>query len=232
MITIPVSKNKKINIYKSLIILVMISLQIIGMLYFVQEQSAKTVLCVLLSSLCLIEIYSDSKIKILFYTQIILSSFGIILAWFNVFQTLPKELIFIEYCFFALFYSVAVCSTIYKVSNCFKLNNDTIFNAINGYLYIGLLGSILATIIASTNSDAFKFANAIEQSQEIGQYVYYSYVTLTTVGYGDIVPNSNPSKLLSMFLSVSGSLYLSIIIGLIIGKYVSKLALSEHRRSN
>ncbi|WP_052307644.1 potassium channel family protein [Belliella baltica] len=43
-------------------------------------------------------------------------------------------------------------------------------------------------------------------------YIYYSLVSITTVGYGEIFPLNVPTKMLSVFLSAIGILYLAVII--------------------
>jgi hypothetical protein len=45
---------------------------------------------------------------------------------------------------------------------------------------------------------------------------------MTTVGYGDITPVSSAAKSLSNFISVSGQLYIAIIIAMLVGKFASK----------
>lgn len=65
---------------------------------------------------------------------------------------------------------------------------------------------------------------------EFEKFIYYSFVTLTTVGYGDITPNSSAAKVLTIFLCTAGQLYLTVLVGLIVGKYISKLNI-EARKS-
>ena len=61
-----------------------------------------------------------------------------------------------------------------------------------------------------------------KENPEIANFVYYSFITFTTIGYGDIAPLSHTSKLASVFFGISGQLYLTIIMALIIGKFLSK----------
>jgi hypothetical protein len=52
-------------------------------------------------------------------------------------------------------------------------------------------------------------------------YLYFSFVTLTTLGYGDITPVSAFAKSLTIFIAITGQLYLTILIAMLVGKYLS-----------
>jgi len=52
--------------------------------------------------------------------------------------------------------------------------------------------------------------------------IYYSFVTLTTVGYGDITPANSLTKSLTILEAIIGQLYLTVLVALLVGKYVSE----------
>ena len=52
-------------------------------------------------------------------------------------------------------------------------------------------------------------------------YIYYSFVTLTTLGYGDITPASQLCRFLAMAEVLMGQFYMTILIALLIGKYLT-----------
>ena len=49
-------------------------------------------------------------------------------------------------------------------------------------------------------------------------FVYFSFITMSTVGYGDITPKIPESQTLAYFISVTGQLYIAIIIAFLVGK--------------
>ena len=53
-------------------------------------------------------------------------------------------------------------------------------------------------------------------------FIYYAFVTMTTLGYGDITPVGSMARSLSIFFSVTGQLYLTMIIAILVGKYLSQ----------
>lgn len=101
-----------------------------------------------------------------------------------------------------------------------------ILNAINGYLLIGILGAVLLTMASLIQKSFFhidisaiKFAG--DATAGFHDYLYFSFVTLTTLGYGDITPVSPFAKSLTIVIAIIGQLYLTILIAMLVGKYLS-----------
>jgi hypothetical protein len=51
---------------------------------------------------------------------------------------------------------------------------------------------------------------------------YYSFVTLTTLGYGDITPISHPAKSLAMLEAIVGQMYIAVLIARLVGMHISQ----------
>ena len=98
-------------------------------------------------------------------------------------------------------------------------DKSTILCAINSYLMIGLTASVLFIIIDLINPSSFIHLPA--GSGDLHSYIYFGFVTLTTLGYGDITPDAPLARSLSAFVALAGQLYLVIIMALIIGKYLN-----------
>ncbi len=118
-----------------------------------------------------------------------------------------------------IFFSIIVIKLVIQVIKSKNVNSKVIVESINVYLLIAIIGSIIAFVIMTANPEAFAF-NTMEY-KNLSDFLYYSVVTITTLGYGDIVPVSSAAKLLSMFLSVAGQLYITIILALLIGKFLA-----------
>ena len=104
-----------------------------------------------------------------------------------------------------------------------SLRGDTknmILVSVTGYLIIGLIGGFLAAGLEFWQPDSYYHSTGI--TLELYNYIYYSFVTMTTLGYGDIIPVTEKSQSLALMLVLSGQLFLSIIIAINIAKFMQK----------
>lgn len=104
-----------------------------------------------------------------------------------------------------------------------SLKGDTknmILVSVTGYLIIGLIGGFLATILQYLSPDSYYHSTGLQM--ELYNFIYYSFVTMTTLGYGDIIPITEKSQALALMLVLSGQLFLSIIIAINIAKFMQR----------
>jgi hypothetical protein len=92
---------------------------------------------------------------------------------------------------------------------------NLIYCAISTYLMIGVMWSGIYIILEGIYPDSFSGIS------EAGDLLYFSFVILTTVGFGDITPQSIISKRLVVFEAATGCIYLAVIIAMIVGRYMS-----------
>jgi voltage-gated potassium channel len=100
------------------------------------------------------------------------------------------------------------------------IDDNGIYAAISGYLVLGIASSSLFYIIEGYYPGSFTIA----EGYTFYDFLYYSYITLTTVGFGDILPVHPFAKALTIIVSICGQLYLTILMAIIIGKYMFYLS--------
>ena len=97
-----------------------------------------------------------------------------------------------------------------------KVNANSLFACISGYILLGIVASFLFTLLnLFTENTAFNIA-----SENFYDLLYFSFTTITSVGYGDIVPVSQLAKSVTILVSVLGQIYLTFLVAIIIGKYL------------
>lgn len=121
--------------------------------------------------------------------------------------------------FRAVFLLMVTGALIYQVARTSRVSLGLIIGAINGYLLLGIVGGILARIVDGLAPGAFRFDPQVHLGAS--KYLYFSYITLATVGYGDITPTAPAAQFVAVALGVSGQLYIATIIALLVGKYLS-----------
>lgn len=99
---------------------------------------------------------------------------------------------------------------------------NRLFGSVCVYLLIGLAWAILYAVL-DIATDHHLFSTTINPNLRLGvadihAYVYYSFVTLTTLGFGDITPIDPITKNLTFLEAAVGQLYLAILIAALVGK--------------
>jgi len=117
-----------------------------------------------------------------------------------------------------LFFVLVTLALVAHVARAKTADRSTILCAINSYLLIGLTASLLLLILFLFAPQSF---NQIDPANfSFSSFLYFGFVTLTTLGYGDITPATPLARSISTFFALFGQLYLVIIMAMIIGKYL------------
>ncbi len=109
-------------------------------------------------------------------------------------------------------------------SNAVDIN--VLIASINIYLLAGIVGACLSFVLYNLYPEAYNFPTYIIKPG-FPQFLYYSFITMSTVGYGDITPRIPETQTLAYFLSVAGQLYVAIIIAFLIGKFLME---NDHKK--
>lgn len=88
------------------------------------------------------------------------------------------------------------------------------------YLMLGLIWAVLFAFVAVVSPDAFKEAQ-LDASAPFWDFVYYSFVTLTTLGYGDVAPVGALARSLAYLEAVIGQLYIAVLIAGLVGTHLA-----------
>jgi len=97
------------------------------------------------------------------------------------------------------------------------LTFDSILGAVCGYLFLGLAWAVLYALIEGFRPGSFAISPKLVTGGEVARplpdvLTYYSFVTLTTVGYGDISPVSPAARTRSWMEAITGQFYLAVIV--------------------
>ncbi len=123
-----------------------------------------------------------------------------------------------------LFFTFIVISLIVQIAKTKMATVRVILESINGYLLLGFVFSLIVTISMFFRPGSFSFSHEVPEAaakvSHFGDYLYYSFVNFTTLGYGDILPLVPFAKSLAILMSVSGQIYVAVIIAMLVGKYI------------
>jgi voltage-gated potassium channel len=104
-----------------------------------------------------------------------------------------------------------------------RLTVDGIFATVMVYLIIALFFSLLYLLLLEWNPTSFNLVVA-ERSPQLLQsdLLYFSLVTLATVGYGDILPVSETARALAVIEATIGQFYVAVIVAVFVGMYATQ----------
>lgn len=133
----------------------------------------------------------------------------------------PTWLNILDNGFWILFTGALAWIVFIHVFNDPRVGKQQIFGAISVYLLLGILFTQMYEILIYIQSDAIYFDPSRFPEKTIGtsQVLYYSFVTLATVGYGDVSPFTPIARALSVFESLVGVMYIAILIARFVSKY-------------
>jgi len=127
-----------------------------------------------------------------------------------------------------LFIAAAIHKISKRVFNSKIVTGDTIRGAIIIYLFIGSLFSSIYILIEIISPGSFLITNSagkpgVVSLEEISRlFGYFSFITLTTLGYGDIVPVKDLSRIMAWIEAFTGQIYLAVIIAHLVGMYIAQ----------
>jgi len=87
---------------------------------------------------------------------------------------------------------------------------------------LGLIWALMYTFLDLLYPDSFTGLNAVTTGMITWEFVYYSFVTLTTLGYGDITPVRSVARSLSYLEAIAGQFYIAILVASLIGARLAR----------
>jgi voltage-gated potassium channel Kch len=98
------------------------------------------------------------------------------------------------------------------------INLHRVLGAVAAYLSIGITWGFAYFLAAMVNPGAVQFNTPIGQHEiPVARYIYFSFTTLTTIGYGDVIPIHPVARSLAVAEALVGQLYPAILIGGVLG---------------
>ena len=104
-----------------------------------------------------------------------------------------------------------------------EMNANRLYGAVCVYLMIGLLWSMMFMILQDIDPNSFGGNLASNPEEAQVDWLYYSFVTLTTLGYGDILPLSAPARALAYVEAIVGVFYMAMLVAALVSGYITQV---------
>lgn len=157
----------------------------------------------------------ESKSKIKRGIVVIAGVLGIIGQIADIFRVTPSQINAIGFIFLFIMFVILLQELLLQIFNSKKITLNVVFGAFTGYILIGIIGFCVILMVYLFNPESYKISETA-----INDLLYYSFITLSTIGYGDISPLSIPAKNIAVMIGLVGQFYNAIIMAAIIGKFL------------
>lgn len=148
---------------------------------------------------------------------------------FPPFNSVFSELITSTLC---LLFFVHVCYVMLSDILTGEINSNRICGAVCVYILIGFCFAIVHTMIALANPESYaepaketalKMVKNLPLEERYPPFVYFSFCSLSTVGYGDIVPVGRLARTVSWLEAVIGQFYMAVLVARLVGLHTASL---------
>lgn len=129
-----------------------------------------------------------------------------------------KATVFSGLSLFFLITSVGLVRILARVP---RVNAQVMAGAAAGYLLLGFTGGVLATATEVFKPGSFLMGHLAQHQLLLDRLTYYSFITIAGLGYGDVVPGNAIGERFAILMSVSSTLYVALLVGLLLGRFIA-----------
>ena len=201
---------------------------IVGMMiiapFTARSPALRTVNNIVLTLVLLSVVNTVKRQRATFLIGLVLGVPWVLLAWLRLIESLavPPTILSLTSMIFDGYIIFILLRHIIRAK---KVTADILYGAVSVYILLGIFfASLYFFLDAITPGELFIYAGAdagYDITDPLGIF-YFSFVTLTTLGYGDIQPAADVSKIFAILEAMTGVLYFAALIGRLIGLYVAQ----------
>lgn len=121
----------------------------------------------------------------------------------------------------SLFFLISSLRLVALLAQVPRVNLEVLAGAAAGYLLLGLTGGMVATATEVLQPGSFSRVHGGGHELLLDRLTYFSFITIGGLGYGDIVPTNALGERFAVLLSVASTLYLTVLMGLLLGRFLA-----------
>lgn len=188
---------------------------------FFEERTVRDIVWPLVRTLLLLSCLNViQKMKKVAIVTAVIGILATSFDWIQQIDTVHPNLGLAGLCLFSLFIGIVSYELFNQLLKTKYVSMHMIIAAFDGFLLIGIAGLLMFIFIHYLSPGSF--SNVPTGEAGIDDLLYYSYITLLTIGYGDIVPISQAAKRLSILMGLIGQFYLVIVMSVMVGKFLTR----------
>ena len=199
----------------------LVSLLVLLLLYPYLEggQTGRFVLVLLYSAIPLMGIRVTDRSRGHWILPSLAAAPMVVFAWISLFLA-DAPLLVAFWVSAALFFVYTTLTMFTYVVHGSEVTRDKIYAAVSVYLLLGLSWFAVYSVVETLQPGSFRgVARNSASGVAFSDLLYYSFVTLTTLGYGEITPATSQARSLAALEAVAGVLYVATFVARLIGLY-------------
>ncbi len=218
----------KFDTYSHLILLTFLLLMLVLFPFFSEWSFSTELFKVLFTAILISSAYTLSHQRINLIVTGILGVLAIVSSWADEIFGVSRGLLYFNFSVTIAFFIYVIAIHINQLISQRKIGPNLLYAALCGYILIGILWGCIYSLFALVLPDAFYMAHVAVQTKsyadvaKMPEFIYYSFITLTTLGYGDIVPVLPAAQSFATLEAISGQFYLTVLVARLVALYVSQ----------
>jgi Ion channel len=216
----PASRRLKFHRFSAVELLVALALLFLFFPFVEEVKGGDVIIAILLSLVLLSAVLAVADRKGVFFIALVLAIPAIAGRWINHFRPdLVSPPVFLVAGLALIAFVVA--NLLRFVLRAPSVNTEVLCASISAYLMLGLLWTVAYWLVAQVNPNAFAFNTATGTKETMVGFnaFYFSFITLSTVGYGDIAPVSRIARWLAATEAMTGLLYITVLLARLVSLY-------------
>ena len=185
---------------------------------------------ILFSALLIASVYAVSQHPRVLVVGLLLGAPTLVLDWITDARD-PLALRVIDQATSVVFLSFVIAVLLTRILRQQDVTADTIYGGICVYLLAGVAWAYGYDLIETVVPGSFQFGEGqlpdgfspLAQAESWRRFFFFSFVTLTTLGYGDITPVTQQARAIAISEAVAGPLFLAIFIARLVGLHMAQL---------
>lgn len=120
------------------------------------------------------------------------------------------------------FLLVAIVFSLRQIAFGTEIDANRLIGAVCVFLLIGVVWAFFYTLLELLVPGSFAGIAAVQETAWNSDWLYFSFVTLTTLGYGDVLPVSSVARTLAYMQAVAGQFYVAVLVAGLVSAYISQ----------
>jgi Ion channel len=190
--------------------------------FFAGSVMAHAVWDICSSAILLLGIYAISHVRRHLLIAVVLA-IAVLGAKWSGYVIDNERLLLVNYGLGAIFFIFTACLLLGDVLSKGAVTAEKIYGALCVYLLIGLTWGFMFLTLEGVQPGSFSLGQGqpTRIDKDPATLVYFSFITLSTVGYGDITPLSPPARSFAFLEAIIGQIYLAVLVARLVGLHIA-----------